>query len=244
MSIKGDVRNDLLSTILELINSLNHTQSEMENIETVRDCANALENSVDELKDKLQPILGKKLDDLMRDCHSPKEEVSFLNSYAYCLVSVLFAAMKASGIKTENHPIMKELDRIKASMMRLKDYEQGGQKKAEAAAASQEKSKEYLQRTLGTSSSAATPDSLKKPAISQMNFQGTHTKFSDNDDDETKKSHKLQNETKTTPKNTYDSKKKSKKSNSAGKLDNGLLETKNKVNKPKKNQKSKQKKNS
>ncbi|PVH17191.1 uncharacterized protein CXQ87_000072 [Candidozyma duobushaemuli] len=157
----------------------------MENTETVRDLARSLQSSISELETALHPIAGRSLEDLTKDCKSPKEEADVLNKYLYCTVSIAFAYLKVQGINTDGHPIMKELDRVKASMKRMKDLEAAQQKSENKKAQSKEEAAEYIQRTLGgASGGAAASNSMKSPAISSSNFQGKHTKFEDDDDSE------------------------------------------------------------
>ncbi|PSK41588.1 hypothetical protein C7M61_001274 [Candidozyma pseudohaemuli] len=157
----------------------------MENTETVRDLAQSLQSSISELETALLPIAGRSLEDLTKDCKLPKEEADVLNKYLYCTVSIAFAYLKVQGINTDGHPIMKELDRVKASMKRMKDLEAAHQKSENKEAQSKEEAAEYIQRTLGgASGGAAVSNSMKSPAISSSNFQGKHTKFEDDDDSE------------------------------------------------------------
>ncbi|QRG35756.1 hypothetical protein FDK38_000077 [Candidozyma auris] len=156
----------------------------MENVEHVRDLVTSLQSSIEELQGTLQPITDRPLDELIRECGSPKEEAEFLNNYLYCTVSLIFAYLKIQGINTDEHPIMKELDRAKASMKRLKEMDNAEKKKEEKDARSNEKAAEYIQRTLGgVSGGQAASENMKSPAISASNFQGKHTKFTDMDDD-------------------------------------------------------------
>lgn len=153
----------------------------MENTETVRDLAQSLQSSISELETALHPIAGRSLEDLTKDCKLPKEEADVLNKYLYCTVSIAFAYLKVQGINTDGHPIMKELDRVKASMKRMKDLEVAQQKSENKKAQSKEEAAKYIQRTLGGASGGA---AMKSPAISSSNFQGKHTKFEDDDDSE------------------------------------------------------------
>lgn len=157
----------------------------MENAENVRDLVRGLQGSIDDLETSILPILGQSLEDLTRDCQLPREEADVLNKYLYCTVSVAFAYLKALGVNTEGHPIMKELDRVKASMKRLKDLDAAHKKTEDTEAQNQKDAAEYVQRTLGgASGGAAASSSMKSPAISSSNFQGKHTKFEDAEDSE------------------------------------------------------------
>lgn len=157
----------------------------MENAENVRDLVHSLQSSIDDLETAILPFIGQSLEDLTRDCQLPREQAEVLNKYLYCTVSVAFAYLKALGINTEGHPIMKELDRVKASMKRLKDMDAAQKKTEDTEAQNQKNAAEYVQRTLGgASGGAAASNSMKSPAISSSNFQGKHTKFDDAEDSE------------------------------------------------------------
>lgn len=171
--------------------------SNMENTEKVRELAESLRNSVKELSSAMQPMLGKSMDELLKECHLPKEEADFLNNYLYCTVSVIFAYLKAQGINTDGHPIMKELDRVKASMKKLKELDAKKEKAEKDDIKNKEQAASYIQNTLG-GQGAAVPDRSQSPAISAVHFQGKHTKF-DNEDSDSE--HELQqNEKKEAPK--------------------------------------------
>lgn len=157
----------------------------MENVEEVRDLALGLQDSVKELEVALLPLVGESLDELIKKCKLPKEEAEFLTNYLYCTVSIVFAYLKALGVNTDGHPIMRELDRVKASMKKLKDLDTADQKAEDTDTKSKEEAAQYIQRTLGgASGGAAASNSMKSPAISASNFQGKHTKFKDEDNDD------------------------------------------------------------
>ena len=153
----------------------------MENIENVKLFVQSLDNSVDQLTEKLEPILKKSLDEKIAASDSQMERIKIYNNYSYVLISILFSYLKTLGINTDQHPIMKELARIKLYMKRYKDLE--------AKLASKDTSKEdaeaartFIQNTLGTKingGGAAIGSNMSSPAISSSNFAGVHTKFSD-----------------------------------------------------------------
>lgn len=111
---------------------------------------------------------------------------------------MLFAYIKVLGVKTEDHPIMKELARIQQSMKDFKALEQRLKNKENATEKSKDDAKQFLQNTLGTTGGEAAPDKLKQPAISASNFKGTHIKFDDADSSKKKRDSKPANK-KTAP---------------------------------------------
>lgn len=177
----------------------------MENIETVKAFVHSLNNSVGQLDSALLPVLNRSLDELIAaNTETPVERIALYNNYLYTLISVLYSHLKAVGTKTEEHPIMKELTRIKAYMKRLKDYEALLLAEKVSRDILLEKSKAYIENTLGLAAvnggGAAQTQSLLEPAISKVHFQGTHTKFDDKSASNEGKSARAEEKTGTTPK--------------------------------------------
>lgn len=196
----------------------------MDNIEEVEKFVQALDITVDNLEEKLTPFLQKNLDELVSTYAKNQNSIQVIkiyNNYLYTLISVLFAYLRTIGINTAQHPIMKELARIKSYINRSKELQKNTASKQKSDEILASKAKEFLQNTLGMKSSiggAALTENLSTPAISSSNFKGTHTKFDDDadSDNEITKS--------TTPIPTSITSKTSK--------------VKSKVSKPKKNKKS------
>ncbi|CAG89900.2 DEHA2F26202p [Debaryomyces hansenii CBS767] len=187
----------------------------MENIDNVNLFVQSLDNSVDQLTEKLEPILKKSLEEKIAASDSQVERIKIYNNYSYVLISILFSYLKTLGINTDQHPIMKELTRIKSYMKRYKELE--------AKLASKDTSKEdaeaartFIQNTLGTKlngGGAAISSNMSSPAISSSNFAGVHTKFSDpenNSDSESTSKPKSEPTSKTSAKKKISSKPKGK----------------------------------
>lgn len=151
----------------------------MESLDTVKALASNLDISIENLEDALQPILNTPLDDRLAECTTNEEKAKLIHEQIYIIDSILFSYLKVSGVKTDDHPIMKELERIKLSMNKLKQLKQSVEEKASAEEDSAKQTAEFLQRTLGTSGGLAVPENMKSPAISSANFKGKHTKFND-----------------------------------------------------------------
>lgn len=147
--------------------------------EEIKGFVASLDTSIDQLKQALEPVMKTSLEDKIAQCKLPKDQIKVYNSHLYCVISILYCYIKVLGIKTEDHPVMAELTRIQLVMKAAKNIEESLKKNDENNAKSQQEAKEFLQRTLGTKVGAAVPESMKSPAISSVNFQGTHTKFSD-----------------------------------------------------------------
>ncbi|KAK6200068.1 uncharacterized protein RJT21DRAFT_40152 [Scheffersomyces amazonensis] len=162
----------------------------MENIENIRLFIRSLDASTEQLENALEPILKQSLNELISQnvsSNDPIERIKIYNNFTYTLISVLFSYIKSLGINTDTHPIMKELTRIKQFMKRLKDIETNAETSEQRQKVQQEKAKEFLQNALGSrinGGGQAAPNSLASPAISSSNFQGSHTRFTDKDDDD------------------------------------------------------------
>ncbi|CCE85473.1 Piso0_005070 [Millerozyma farinosa CBS 7064] len=140
----------------------------MENIEKVRKFAQVFDESVNDFNEGVDPILRKTLDELATSDNALKSLKAY-NSYGYILISSLYAYLKSTGMDTKDHPIMKELERIKLYMKKAKDIES----RMAVKDSTDENTSSVLKTILGKDSE---PNS---PAISSSNFKGTHTKFED-----------------------------------------------------------------
>lgn len=137
----------------------------------------SVNSSIDQLKEALEPVFATLLEEKIAQCDLAQEKIKVYNSHLYCVISILYCYIKVLGIKTDDHPIMMELERIKLVMKSVKDVEESLKNNDEDKEKTQKEAEEFLQRTLGTKFGAAVPESMKSPAISSSNFQGTHTRF-------------------------------------------------------------------
>lgn len=135
-----------------------------EGIEKIKKFLDSLNGSIDDLQDKLQPIIAKSLDEVVAEYESPLEKIEIYNSYSYVLISIVVAYLRSTGVDTTNHPIMKELQRVKQYMEKHKALI------AKKNSGDEAETKEYLQKTLGNK---------PEPAISSANFKetGKHKRF-------------------------------------------------------------------
>lgn len=88
----------------------------MENIPKVKQHADTLAYQVKNLESTLSPLIHS----VNVDALSTYEQAEHYALLAYSLDSIIFAHLKNNGVETKGHPIMIELDRIKASMAKLK----------------------------------------------------------------------------------------------------------------------------
>lgn len=153
--------------------------------ENIQGFVDSLDSCIADLKSALQPVLATLLEQKISQCDLVEEQIKIYNSHLYCVISILYCYIKVLGINTDDHPIMKELARIKLVMKSVKEVEESVKNKEDKDAKSQEEAKEFLQRTLGTKVGAAATENMKSPAISSANFKGTHTKFKDEDTEST-----------------------------------------------------------
>lgn len=158
---------------------LNFPKDNMENFDTVKHLVSNLDGSILNLQEALQPFFDIKMDEALSKCSTSEEKIKLYHEYLYVTNSVLFAFLKVSGVKTDDHPIMKEIARTKQSMNKLKELKKSIELKNIEEEEKKKKTAEFLQRSLGTTGGLAAPESLKSPAISSANFKGKHTRFSE-----------------------------------------------------------------
>ncbi|CDR43128.1 CYFA0S11e00540g1_1 [Cyberlindnera fabianii] len=144
----------------------------MENEGLIKQFLTSLDSSVGSLSPDISTLISTSFEDRINETSDPLQQIAISNGYAYVLVSLCFAYLKAQGVNTSNHPIMKDLERVKSYMNRAKLAEEGKEEvKVDTSVA-----KRFLQGVLGG-----------KPAISEENFnKGKHTKFEDEKKDEEK----------------------------------------------------------
>lgn len=136
----------------------------MENLQSVRAFLDSLDGSIEQLEDKLHGIITKSLDEVIAPIESPIEKIEVYNNYSYVLVSIIYAYLKSSGVNTDNHPIMKELERVKVYMNRHKQMQL---QKIQHDKSTLEESKNYINKV------------LEPPSISSANFQGKHKRYNE-----------------------------------------------------------------
>ncbi|ODQ61376.1 hypothetical protein WICANDRAFT_61932 [Wickerhamomyces anomalus NRRL Y-366-8] len=193
----------------------------MENTELVKQYIDALDVSLDEIEPIIKEISSKSFEDRINETSDEHEKIKISNSYAYLLTSLSFAFLKSKGIDTTNHPIMKDLARVKSYMNRAKEaLNPSKEKKVDTGVA-----KRFIEAALNSGTGNSTVvTGTPEPAISSASFQGKHTKFKD----ENEKSDDESDDKKVSKKDEASIRKSSKEK--LGKKDSG----KNKVKKPKK----------
>lgn len=132
------------------------------------------ESTAKSLREKLE---GKLAEDQIKLCHNQM----------YTLASLYFAYLKINGVNTAGHPIMQDLGRIQKSMGEFKQLQEKLRNDEQEKKADTETTREFLQRTLGTTGGAAVTENMKSPAISSATFQGKHTVFKEDDANFTQK---------------------------------------------------------
>lgn len=141
----------------------------MESIEKVQQFLQSLDGSIDELENKLQPIITQSLQEVIAPIEDPIERIEVYNNYSYVLVSIIYAYLKSTGTDLTNHPIMKELERVKTYNKRHKDLITEMANKESKDEEMKKSTRDFLTKTLGVKDD--------ETAISKSNFQGVHKKF-------------------------------------------------------------------
>lgn len=152
----------------------------MDGLPDIHAFVEALDSSIENMATALKPAMDAGLPNLLDKCSLPQEKIELYHSHIYTVASLVFAYLKVAGVKTETHPIMKELARVQESIKAYKAATTKNTKDAEE----KKQASEYLKRTLGTSGGKAAPASLLSPAISLANFKGKHTRFANDDSDD------------------------------------------------------------
>lgn len=90
----------------------------MEQIPKVQKTVDKLSSEIDNLENLLSPHIDKHISE--KKFNNAKERAEFYTFLAYSLDSILFAYLKSQGQDTANHEIMRELERVKSYMTKVK----------------------------------------------------------------------------------------------------------------------------
>ena len=93
----------------------------MENVPTVQKHVDNLGAQISTLQKVLNPIIHGVVPETL----TPLEQAQHYALLAYALDSIIFAHLKSTGTDHKGHPIMLELERIKASMAKIKRVQDG-----------------------------------------------------------------------------------------------------------------------
>lgn len=98
----------------------------MEDVEDIKHLVENLEANIDEVETALKPLLNKDLSGpgVAAETPDPTQQAQLYSLLAYILEGLLFSYLKAEGVNTGSHDIMKQLERVKLYMdkvSRLKD---------------------------------------------------------------------------------------------------------------------------
>ncbi|CAK9435538.1 uncharacterized protein LODBEIA_P02650 [Lodderomyces beijingensis] len=145
----------------------------------------SLDQAISQYEPTLAPLLSKTIDEHLAACATATAKIHFLNNFQYVLISTVFSYLKSLGVDTDQHPIKKELARVKSYMMRAKALEQNNHAHKDSAKREQDqqRAKDFIAQTLGRKSGDASTVSDVGPAISTQSFQGKHTRFQGNESD-------------------------------------------------------------
>lgn len=163
----------------------------MDNTENIKLFLKSLDLSILQYEPTLELLLSKSLDEHLAQQETAKDKILFLNNFQYVLVSTIFSYLKTIGVNTDEHPIKNELARVKNYMMRAKKLDQNlDDEMKQKEEDEKRKAKEFITQTLGMKNGAESTLTDTRPAISTKSFQGTHTKFDNEEetrDDTTRK---------------------------------------------------------
>ncbi|EDK42675.1 hypothetical protein LELG_00853 [Lodderomyces elongisporus NRRL YB-4239] len=155
----------------------------MDNTENIKLFLKSLDLSILQYEPTLELLLSKSLDEHLAQQETAKDKIQFLNNFQYVLVSTIFSYLKTIGVNTDEHPIKNELARVKNFMMRAKKLDQNlDDEMKQKEEDEKRKAKEFITQTLGMKNGAESTLTDTRPAISTKSFQGTHTKF-DNEEE-------------------------------------------------------------
>uniref|UniRef100_A0A060T3A7 Exosome complex protein n=1 Tax=Blastobotrys adeninivorans TaxID=409370 RepID=A0A060T3A7_BLAAD len=104
----------------------------MDGLPEVQSLIEKLSGQIDEASTQLEPFLETKLSEQRFETF--EDQAKFCAFLAYALDSTMFAYLKARGKDTNDHPIMKELDRVKSYMAKIKEAQKIRPKVDKAAA--------------------------------------------------------------------------------------------------------------
>lgn len=104
----------------------------MDGLPEVQGLIEKLSGQIDEASTHLEPFLETKLSEQRFETF--EDQAKFCAFLAYALDSTMFAYLKARGKDTNDHPIMKELDRVKSYMAKIKEAQKTRPKVDKAAA--------------------------------------------------------------------------------------------------------------
>ncbi|SCU95951.1 LAME_0F14224g1_1 [Lachancea meyersii CBS 8951] len=129
-----------------------------------------LNSQLANLGPEINKFTHKSLDEQLLLLNDERSKLDLSNRYAYVLSSLIFAYMKLHNVK-DLTPIKQELARVKRYMDLARQLDKNDEKQEKLEKESQEQAKQIINSALGGRASS--------PAISKVNFQGKHTKFSE-----------------------------------------------------------------
>ncbi|QEU61504.1 Lrp1 [Kluyveromyces lactis] len=141
----------------------------MDDTKKIKPYISYLNKQVEQLSGEIGKLTSKSLDEQLLLLQDEKKKLDLSNKYAYVLSSLCFSYMKVLNIK-DLSPIMAELARCKSYMDKSKQLEAKKESEEKDGMEQEEQAKRVLQSALG--------GGKIEPAISKVNFQGKHTKFS------------------------------------------------------------------
>ncbi|CEP62358.1 Lrp1p LALA0_S05e03862g [Lachancea lanzarotensis] len=150
----------------------------MEDISKVKPYISHLNAQLAKLGPKITKFTEKSLEEQLLLLKDERSKLDLSNRYAYVLSSLLFAYMKLHNVK-DLAPVKQELARVKRYMDLARQLDEKEEKQTRKEQEHQERAKKLIHSALDGRSVG--------PAISKVNFQGKHTKFTQNGTEDVEK---------------------------------------------------------
>ncbi|SCU98526.1 LAFA_0G18514g1_1 [Lachancea sp. 'fantastica'] len=142
----------------------------MEDSSKIRPYISHLNAQLAKLGPEITKFTEKSLEEQLLLLKDERSKLDLSNRYAYVLSSLLFAYMKLHNVK-DLGPVKQELARVKRYMDLARQLDDKEEKQAKNEQESKERAKQVIHSALDGRTAS--------PAISKVNFQGKHTKFTE-----------------------------------------------------------------
>ena len=147
-----------------------------QDIKKIKPYINNIKKQLNALQPHLEKLTSKPIDEQLLEENSEREKLNISNTFAYILNSLFFSYGKIVGISNDDmKSIRQELEKVQEYMKKTDDFDN----KVKSLNNKQNKLQETVKQNIVNSLNGG-----NAPAISKKNFQGKHTKFDNNDNDD------------------------------------------------------------
>lgn len=144
-----------------------------QDIKKIKPYVNNLRKHLKALEPYIKKITEKRIDEQLLEESSERTKLDISNTFAYVLNSLFFSYGKIAGLSTDEMAAIRvELERVQEYMKKSKNFDNVLQKREKDSLQDQNMVKRNIMRALNNNGDSS-------PTISTKNFQGKHTKFSD-----------------------------------------------------------------